>query len=657
MSGALNANLVTIPSIFMKKSECDKIRLVINNGDNVNMTFQSRERVGAEYLDGALDNGIIAHEFAHGVSSRLIGGRKNSSCLFNDEQMGEGWSDFFALIMTHEVGDKGTDARGMGTFAFAQLPTGSGIRRYPYSTDMNINPQTFDDIKGTTIPHSLGEVWADVLWDMYWAFIDKYGYNPDWKIETSGNHRAAFLVMEGMKIQPCSPGFIQGRDAILMADKLHFASENKCLIWSVFARRGLGINAVGGLTSSRNDGVENFEFPPTCIEKLKISKTATVSVNAGDQIDVELKTINHIPSRQANVVITDELPDGLTYVAGSGSINPVVSGNLLTFNIGDMDYEKAINITYKAKTSVNNKSLRTAFDDFENFTWDIGKNEGNEDWGFNSDLFRSPENSLNIINVSADVDAFLISTPYLVSGANPAMRFWHQYNTQAGNDGGFVEVSVDGGAFDIIKKDKFIRNPYNSLLDYETLAIPGLEGFAGKSSGTSWVESYIDLSEYKGKTCSFRFRFASNATVAATGDFTGWFIDDFELLDIYKYVAQACISADQGLGEKACTDGIETFINSDGTVSADDVNKDYFSINITPNPARDFILVAASSPNKVSTLVSVLSSEGKSVYDGKMIVEAQGNTMTINTSGFLPGLYILKIQSGKNMSVKKFIIK
>ncbi|MEG2429795.1 MAG: phosphoribosylglycinamide synthetase C domain-containing protein, partial [Oscillospiraceae bacterium] len=50
--------------------------------------------------DGSLDNGIIAHEYGHGISNRLTGPISNANCLSNLEQMGEGWSDFFGLMIT-----------------------------------------------------------------------------------------------------------------------------------------------------------------------------------------------------------------------------------------------------------------------------------------------------------------------------------------------------------------------------------------------------------------------------------------------------------------------------------------------------------------------------------------------------------------------------
>ena len=67
--------------------------------------------------DGDLDNGIVAHEYGHGVSNRLTGGPANTGCLQNAEQMGEGWSDYLTIMLTMEQGDQATDVRGIGTYA------------------------------------------------------------------------------------------------------------------------------------------------------------------------------------------------------------------------------------------------------------------------------------------------------------------------------------------------------------------------------------------------------------------------------------------------------------------------------------------------------------------------------------------------------------
>jgi hypothetical protein len=68
--------------------------------------------------------------------------------------------------------------------------------------------------------------------------------------------------MEGLKLQPCSPGFIDARDAILLADSLLNNFANKDLLWKAFARRGLGYGADQGSSLDIKDGIESFNLPP-----------------------------------------------------------------------------------------------------------------------------------------------------------------------------------------------------------------------------------------------------------------------------------------------------------------------------------------------------------------------------------------------------------
>ncbi|KAH6596676.1 hypothetical protein BASA61_003370 [Batrachochytrium salamandrivorans] len=51
--------------------------------------------------DGGFDNGIVIHEYGHGVSNRLTGGSATSGCLRTAEArgMGEGWGDALALMV------------------------------------------------------------------------------------------------------------------------------------------------------------------------------------------------------------------------------------------------------------------------------------------------------------------------------------------------------------------------------------------------------------------------------------------------------------------------------------------------------------------------------------------------------------------------------
>ena len=218
--------------------------------------------------DGDFDNLVIVHEYGHGISNRLTGGPNNSGCLNNAEQMGEGWSDFFGVLMTIEPGDTGTDARAVGTYLFGQGPGGAGIRSFPYTTDMAVNPQTYNSITTTGgQPHAVGEVWGGILWEITWALVDEHGFDADiynftGNANTDGGNVAALaLVIEGLKLQPCNPGFVDGRDAILAADQAIYGGVNECILWDAFAKRGLGVSAVQGSSSSVTDNTEAFDTP------------------------------------------------------------------------------------------------------------------------------------------------------------------------------------------------------------------------------------------------------------------------------------------------------------------------------------------------------------------------------------------------------------
>jgi len=240
---------VTIPAVMISQADGATLKNELLAGIvTANLaTCSTVER------DGSLDNGIIAHEFAHGVSNRLTGGAENSGCLGNGEQAGEGWSDWLALMMTIEPGDQGTDPRAIGSYV-----SSGGIRRYPYSTDMNINPQTYADLALSPEVHNIGEIWCSAIWDMTWLLIDQYGYNSDPAVTTAGNNIAMRLVLEGMKLQPCGPGFLDSRDAILLADELLYNSEHRCKIGQAFARRGMGSLASEGSAEIAGDETADF---------------------------------------------------------------------------------------------------------------------------------------------------------------------------------------------------------------------------------------------------------------------------------------------------------------------------------------------------------------------------------------------------------------
>ncbi|MEP0545587.1 MAG: M36 family metallopeptidase [Rhodothermales bacterium] len=220
--------------------------------------------LGDPLRHGAYDNGLVVHELAHGLSTRLTGGPSNSGCLSNAEQMGEGWSDYYALMLTMRDADARTDARGFGTYALGEPPDGPGSRPAPYSTSFAVNDFTHGDIATLSVPSGVGFVWATVLWEMTWDLADAHGFSPDLLDGdgSAGNQVALQLVTEAMKLQPCSPGFVDGRDAILAADDALHDGANHDLLWAAFARRGLGFSAAQGSSASTADNIEAFDLPP-----------------------------------------------------------------------------------------------------------------------------------------------------------------------------------------------------------------------------------------------------------------------------------------------------------------------------------------------------------------------------------------------------------
>jgi Fungalysin metallopeptidase (M36)/PA domain/Secretion system C-terminal sorting domain/Fungalysin/Thermolysin Propeptide Motif len=249
---------ITIPVLSISQADGQ----LIKNALAANVTvIASISTCTAIALDANLDNGVIAHEYGHGLSNRLTGGAAQSGCLSNAEQGGEGWSDWLALMTTIEPGDVANDARGVGTYLTSQPNTGSGIRRYPYSYDMAVNPQVYGDVAGNTEVHAIGEIWCAALWDLSWLLMNNYGYNSDANNTTAGNNIAMRLVIEGMKLQPCEPGFIDARDAILLADNLLYNDAHRCEIWQAFARRGMGVNADQGDANVAGDETQDFTMP------------------------------------------------------------------------------------------------------------------------------------------------------------------------------------------------------------------------------------------------------------------------------------------------------------------------------------------------------------------------------------------------------------
>lgn len=280
MYGSTNP-VLTIPSLFINFQDGERLINAVRSGFNITATIVQN---GSFPYDSSFDNGIVIHEYGHGISTRLTGGANNASCLTNRFQMGEGWSDWFALVLTMKADDISSDGRGIGTYVQGQGVDGRGIRTRKYSTDFSINEYTFNatnDTQRNGQVHYNGTLWATFLWDLTWSYVDKYGFNPDLYNGNGGNNRVLALVVEGLKLQGCNPDFIDGRDGILAADVALTGGENQCLIWEVFAKRGMGVNASRGNRDNTSDQVENFETPDPSDESL--ANCSTLNTQSFDE--------------------------------------------------------------------------------------------------------------------------------------------------------------------------------------------------------------------------------------------------------------------------------------------------------------------------------------------------------------------------------------
>ena len=229
--------------------------------------------------DGDFDNGIIAHEYGHGISNRLIGPLTTSSCMQNSQQPGEGTSDWWALLLTHDPDYTGYPLnnqriRGMGPYATnAADGTGPGIRTDYYDGDPTVNAQpyenlwTYASLAGSAIPHGVGEKWAQAYWEVTWALIDEHGYDKNLYNYTGtstdkGNVRASRYIIEGLRNTQCSPAFTHVRDGIIAAAAANYGGEDVCRIWKSFAAFGLGVDAVG--SPSTITPTNGFAIPASC---------------------------------------------------------------------------------------------------------------------------------------------------------------------------------------------------------------------------------------------------------------------------------------------------------------------------------------------------------------------------------------------------------
>jgi extracellular elastinolytic metalloproteinase len=171
----------------------------------------------------ALDDDVLIHEYTHGVTGRLIGGRSCADPLAQNEQgeaMGEGYSDYFALTIRNYYRRKAGRPESRVFGAWIARDAAKGLRRQPYDATF---AGTYADLgkAGFQLPHEAGQVWCFLLLLLRDELVKHLG------TADAGDAAAWQLVMkslpftlsseQGPKGDESGPNFLDGKRALLLA--------------------------------------------------------------------------------------------------------------------------------------------------------------------------------------------------------------------------------------------------------------------------------------------------------------------------------------------------------------------------------------------------------------------------------------------------------
>jgi hypothetical protein len=221
--------------------------------------------------NGGDDATVIYHEYAHGLSNRLVTGGTGAPTLrsFHARAMGEGWSDFYAMDYMFgnnlDTGDNlGTPGEVALGFYITGGDTSSDLRSEPLDCPVSGGAvlgcpggqtgrqggYTLGDM-GSVINqpefHADGEIWAQTLWQIRQATTPAI---------------ARRVITDGMRLSPPDPSFLDMRNGILQADQVAFGGAHLTQLWQVFSNRGMGPGAAVD-SGADTTPVADFSAPAT----------------------------------------------------------------------------------------------------------------------------------------------------------------------------------------------------------------------------------------------------------------------------------------------------------------------------------------------------------------------------------------------------------
>ncbi|MEA2338525.1 MAG: large repetitive protein, partial [Thermoanaerobaculia bacterium] len=552
--------------------------------------------------DGSLDQQIVFHEWGHYLSNRLIGNGNGLNANYAGG-MGEGWGDINAMMLTVREADTGTasnsnwnGAYALATYATSGVPFNGaanqgyyyGIRRYPYSTDMTINPLTFHHIQnGIPLPvspapafgqtgsnnaevHNTGEVWANMYWECYAAILrDTLGPTPRMDFTTAQTRMKQYLVAS-LKITPITPTMLETRDALLAAafatDLIDFQEFNVA-----FAKRGAGLGAISPDRFSGTNATVTESFirggDLSFVSATLDDSNGSCDIdgifdnNEGGKLTITLKNTGDIHLSATTGTVSTTNPNVVIAGGGALTFGPSDPYGLTTATVGVTMTGAAGIQTVDLNVSFNDPALAVAGP--RNATPYVAANESVVPASTATDAVEAPATqwttsgtnlvtipgipwarqqqpaSINHIWFGTDgyygMDQYLTSPVMTVNGSGSVnIQFDHSFGFEfdgGGNyDGGVVEYSVNGGPFTDMGTAGGLPNYNGNLLVYSGNVNPlaGRPGFVQNSGGT--IHTSFTKAIAPGSTVQVRFRSASDSSVGSTG----WTVDNIAFTGVVE---------------------------------------------------------------------------------------------------------------------------
>ncbi|MBX3192576.1 MAG: M36 family metallopeptidase [Labilithrix sp.] len=575
---------ISIPILSLALADGVALQAAIPAGATVTMHRQLQTD-----LDGSLDTSIVAHEWGHVLSSRLVGDG-NGLTTNQAGGLGEGWGDFTALLLMARqddllvpVGANWNGAYSKG--AYATLGQGSdyyfGIRRVPYSVDQTKDPLTFKHIaNGTPLPsnvpisfgedgsfnaevHSTGEVWATMLWECYVALLR----DPRHTFAQAQEKMKRYLVAS-LKLTPPDPTLLEGRDALLAAA---FAVDEKDFraFWEAFGRRGAGVGAEGPpKDSTSNQGVKESYFVGNDVQiaDAKIVDDVISCDHDGIMDDGEIGTITMTVRNAGPGALAEPtaklsssmgavaFPDGdsvklaplkpfeTTKVTVLAQIKAGEATKPFTIDVAVSDpsfgegrvQKIGVETRYNADEEAESSTIDRV--DTTKTSWSVSTDDTTSVTKRWSRVTSGFDGKWVIPNNTEAAEHRLTSPKFTIEGTTFELSFKHRHSFRfstrrmADIDGGVVEVSTDGRTWKDIST--FGAVDYNTTLSTTGRGdnpLKGRKAYGNRSKGypDAWITSRIavDLKEHPE---AVQIRFLVGTGTGFTGA-PGWEIDEIAL--------------------------------------------------------------------------------------------------------------------------------